>query len=320
MMPHVLRRKARMYNEQLILHATDGYKIAAAIYLPQDKPKGYLHICHGMSEYHQRYDHFARFIAQQGYAVGLHSHRGHGDNAHLNGTPLGYYGPKEGFHKVVEDVDFVMKHFRKTYDLPKPTLLGHSMGSIVIRRYIELYSLNVDTVIMMGTLMYAPIHQLGSVVAKTMARRNGGDAVATLIDQISFKGNNRKIKAPRTPKDWLTRDAAQVDQYLADPYCNYTSTYQFYADFMDGFKLVTQPKEMAKIRKDLPVLIISGDADPIGNYGKGIWKVARAYQKAGLTNVTVHLFDEMRHEILNEVNNELIYHTILQWLEKNNDN
>lgn len=309
-----------MFNEQVVLPTKDGYQLACAIYLPEHKPKGYLHICHGMSEYHQRYDHFARFIASQGYAVGLHSHRGHGDNAELNNTPLGYYGPEEGFHRVVDDVDFVITHFRATYDLPKPTLLGHSMGSIVVRRYIELYSERIARVIVMGTLVYSPVHRFGSIVAKAMAKRYGGDTAATLIDKISFEGNNRKIKTPRTSKDWLTRNHHQVDQYLADPYCSYTSTYQFYADFLDGFQLLSRPKEMAKVRKDLPMLIISGDADPIGNYGKGVWKVAHAYKHAGLTKVTVHLFDEMRHEILNEVNNTIIYHTILQWLEKNNDN
>ncbi|WP_010286231.1 alpha/beta hydrolase [Kurthia massiliensis] len=309
-----------MHNEQLILQAPDGYQIAAAIYLPEQTPRGYLHICHGMSEYHQRYDHFARFIAEQGYAVGLHSHRGHGDNAHLNGTPLGYYGPEEGFHKVVTDVDFVIQHLRQTYQLPKPTLLGHSMGSIVVRRYIELYSEHVQSVIIMGTLAHSAIHQIGAVVAKTMAKRYGGDAVASFIDRLSFSGNNRKIKSPRTPKDWLSRDAAQVDRYLDDPYCNYTSTYQFYADFMEGFELASRPSEIAKIRKDLSILCISGSADPIGSYGKGVWKVARTYYTAGISNVTVHLFDDMRHEILNETNNDVIYHTILQWLEKKNEN
>jgi len=305
-----------MRKEDEIFTMPDGYQIVTSIYLPDGDYKGYLHILHGMSEYHSRYDDFARYIAAHGYAVGLHSHRGHGENAALNHTPLGYYGPVDGFAKVVDDVDVVMTTFRQRYSLPKPILLGHSMGSIVTRRFIELYSDTIQKVIIMGTLVHTPKHQMAAVLAKKMAKRDGGDAVATIVDRLGASMNNRKIKDAKTPKDWLSTDAAQVQAYIHDPLCSYTSTNQFYADFMEGFELLSRPTEVAKIRKDLPMLLISGSDDPIGGYGKGVWKVARQYYDAGISKLSVHLFDGMRHEILNETNNQLIYQTILKWLEK----
>ncbi len=316
MMPHILQRMARMRKEEFILTTPDGYQLATAVYMPDGEQKGYLHILHGMSEYHGRYDDFARYIASNGYVVGLHSHRGHGKNAELNHTPLGYYGPTDGFNKVVEDVHFVMMTLRTRYDLPKPILLGHSMGSIVTRRFIELYSDTIQKVIIMGTLVHSPIHQVAAQLAKRLAKRDGEATEAKLIDRLGGSSNNRKIKNAETPKDWLSTDRAQVAAYLKDPYCNYTSTNQFYADFMEGFEVASRPTEVAKIRKDLPMLLISGSDDPIGGYGKGVWKVARQYYDAGISKLSVHLFDGMRHEILNETNNQLIYQTILKWLEK----
>ncbi len=291
----------------------DGHEVCVKTYMPAGDIAGHMHILHGMAEHSGRYDAFAREFAQLGYFISMHDHRGHGQTAEYNGE-LGFFAEQDGFSLIVEDAKEVIEYIRQQHELPELVLLGHSMGSFVARRYMQLYSHTVHKVILSGTGCYALSHAAGYPLAKVLAGVQGKHAPSQLLNNMGFASYNKSVIQPDTAFDWLTRDAQAVQQYIEDPQCGFVASHQFFVDVMSGLRIISNRAEMARIRPDLPVLLISGTADPVGNYGHGVYKVARQLQKAGVENIKVYLFEEMRHEILNELNKKQVYEVIKRWL------
>lgn len=316
MMQLILQRKDYMIKTQREIKGEDGHILVAMLYLPEQKIIGHVHVLHGMADHQQRYERFATFLTQQGYAVSTHDHRGHGQTAKRNGAPFGYFAAENGFEIVVDDVHRVIDAIREGHDWDTVTLVGHSMGSFIARRYIQKYSEDVKKVILIGTGSINTSYRAGLLAARFMVKQKGALAPAKLLQQLSFGTYNSRIEPIFTESDWLSSDRAEVQKYLADDWCGFTCTNQLYVDLLSGIRLISKEQEINKIRKSLPVLLISGKEDPVGEYGKGVWRVAKQYYHAEFTHVAVHLFEHKRHEILNEKNNEMVYKTILKWLEK----
>lgn len=296
------------------LTMSDGHLIFIRYYEPDGFPLGNFHILHGMAEHGGRYDAFASFLCEQGYYVTVHDHRGHGKTAELNGE-FGYFADENGFHRVVEDAFEVIQNAH-VHNQSLPTILfGHSMGSFIARRFIQLYSDLIDKCILCGTGATTSLHKVGNALAKTLARTQGKHTESKVLNDLSFGSFNRKIKNIRTPFDWICKNEEVVDTFIRDPLCGFIPTHQFFADLTDGLLLINKKKENEYIRKDLPVLLISGSFDPVGNLGKGVFQVANQLKNAGLEKVVVYLFEELRHEILNEKNNQMIFDCLLRWLE-----
>lgn len=296
---------------------SDGQRIYTRIYEPE-KAIGNFYILHGMGEHGERYEEFAQLLRREGYRVILPDHRGHGKTGEACGR-FGYFCDEDGFERVVEDVYEMMN---KTMDKELSCILfGHSMGSFLARRFIQLHSSLIHQCILCGTGLTTALHYLGNVLAKYLARIQGKEAESKWMNDLAFASFNKQFENAKTPYDWLSSDAKEVKEYIDDPYCGFIPTLQFFADLTDGLILIHRKEENRKIRKDLPVLLISGSEDPVGNNGKGVFQVAKQLADAGLQHVAVYLFEGMRHEILNEQNKELVYEVILRWLRTwNNKN
>lgn len=305
-----------MHKEQFVILTEDHHKLAVTIFEPENPPIGHIHILHGMAEHHERYSLFAEVLVNAGYFVSMHDHRGHGQTAKLNQATMGFLSEKNGFDKVVEDVKTVTEIVRQNKELPPMILFGHSMGSFIARRYCELYSKDLEKVIFCGTGAIGIEHYIGVNLAKFLAKTRGKTTKSTVMNELTFGNFNRKIKNAKTKFDWLSTDPTEVKKYLDDQACGFISTNQFFVDFLQGIITLSKQSELCRIRKDLPILLISGSNDPVGSYTKGIWLVAKQLQNCGLKNITVQLFEGMRHEILNEMNREFVFQRILQWLEK----
>ena len=196
-------------------------------------------------------------------------------------------------------------------------LFGHSMGSFLTRTYLIKHPDKYDGVILSGTGHQSPALVLGgNVAASVMAKLNGAMGDGTKLDSLAFGSYLSKIENPRTKFDWLSRDAEQVDKYIADPLCGFVGKIGLYRDMMQGIKFITDKNNIAQMNKEKPVYFMSGDGDPVGDYGKGVERAYKAFCDAGLHDVFMRLYPGGRHEMLNETNKEQVYQDILNWLNE----
>lgn len=302
--------------EQPVFTMDDGHKIQATVYKPDSLPIGHIHLLHGMAEHQLRYKDFAQQLVEVGYLVSSHDHRGHGETAVLNNAIIGYYADKDGFERVVKDVHEVLTAIQQQNGQLRLTIFGHSMGSFIARRYAQRYSETLHNAIFCGTGATTPLHVIGHQLAKVLVKTNGAKTPSRIMNRLSFGSFNKGIPNVLTNFDWICSDENVVQKYIEDTHCGFIATNQFFVDLTGGLMTINKQAEIDKIRKDLPVLFIAGGDDPVGEKGKGVYKVAEQLKAAQMTDVTVSLFEGMRHEILNEKNKQHVYDVVLRWLKK----
>lgn len=296
---------------------SDGHLIYVMKCIPSDTPIGHVHLMHGLAEHIERYDAFIDFLIDRGFIVSGHDHRGHGKTAGKNGQ-LGYFADHAGFERITEDAREVLLAVREGIrDVPL-ILFGHSMGSFVARRYMQKYSDSLSKVILSGTAFDPGVMgNMGKLIGKVASKIKSPQTESPLLNSLAFGGFNKKIDNPETPFDWLTRDEEEVRKYIEDPLCGFIPSNQLYVDMFGGMRAIHKESEIMKIRKDLPVLIISGGKDPVGKDGKDIFKVAESMKNAGMKNITVQLVEGARHELLKEIGKEQTMKFIYKWMMKN---
>ncbi|MEC5425346.1 alpha/beta hydrolase [Virgibacillus sp. C22-A2] len=277
-----------------------------------DKPKAVVQLSHGMAEHIQRYGEFANYLVKQDIFVYGNDHRGHGKTGEQQGL-LGYFSQDNGFAKTTNDLHVITKRIKQDHPSTPIFLIGHSMGSFLARSYIQQYSELINGAILSGT-GYFPL--LKTKAGKYLAGMLPPKEESKLMNSLAFGNYNKKIKHKNTGFDWLSREEKAVQKYNDDPQTGFIPTARFFYDLMSGLGIIQDDKLNKDIRKNLPLLLLSGDADPVGDYAKGIWKTAHLYEKAGLEKVTTMLFTEGRHELLHELNKEEVYRAIHDWMER----
>lgn len=301
---------------EITIEMTDGFLVHSVVLQPEGEPKGHIHLLHGMAEHIARYEEFAHYLAGQGYVVSGHDHRGHGKTAELNGQ-LGHFADAGGFERVVQDVYEVVADLRTKYPAQRFILFGHSMGSFVARRFIQLHGQEVDLVVFSGTGGDPGVSRVaGQAVAYLHGKKNGFDQPNRYLNKLVFGGFNKTIQNPKTPFDWLSTNPEVVANYCADSACGFVPTTRFFADLFEGLGKIHSQREINHIPKKLPMLLFSGSDDPVGNQGKGLYSVAKQYNQAGIEDVTVMLFEGGRHEMLNENNRQDVFEAVSNWIEK----
>lgn len=282
-------------------------------YRPETEPKGIVQLVHGIAEHIARYDDFASFLADNGYIVAAHDQMGHGQSA---GDPdtWGWFGEKDGWGKAVEDIHKLHDIMTSRYPGKPYFLLGHSMGSFLARTYIIRHRSGLDGAIISGTGHLNDVMILGSrVICAREIRLHGTRYRSGLLNRLAF-GSYNKGFAGRTDFDWLTRDEKIVDNYVADPLCGFVATTGLMRDMTEGIYTITRTKKIELMNRNLPILFISGDKDPVGEQGKGVIRAYKAFLKCGMKDVTLKLYHDGRHEMLNELNKAEVYQDILSWL------
>ena len=296
-------------RKEFTVPSSDGvHQVHAVLWLPEGEPKAVVQLVHGICEYALRYEPFAGFLTEHGFAVAGHDHLGHG----LTAKGPEEYGYFTDWWDLVRDVRGVQLKVKETYPELPYFLLGHSMGSFVARTFLIDYPGAVDGCILSGTGQESAV----TVAAgKLLTGLGDPHKVNKLFYQLSIGAYNRKFAPARTGADWICRDEAVVDRYLADPLCNFQTTAGMNHAMMAGLQYVARKKNLAKMDKDTPVYFFAGDADPVGAMGKGVQKVAGWFKEAGVKDVTVKLYPGGRHEMLNETNREEVFGDTLAWLE-----
>ncbi len=275
-----------------------------------DHVKGVIVIAHGMAETIERYQAFAERLTESGYVVYGINQRGHGSKAEM----LGYLG-EDGWYKMKEDLKNVVELAKTTY-IGKPVFVfGHSMGSFLTRDFLLDYTYLIDGVILSGTGFYSKIElKLGQWLSKRDIAQHGDRHISTFIDNIAFGKNNKKIKDAKTPFEWLSRDTNKVNAYMTDPLCGQIHPSSFFYLFFSALENILYNGEYSNFKPKLPLFLMSGDMDPVGNYGKGVEKSAEKYKEIGF-DVQLKLYKEGRHEMLNEINRNEVFNDVVAWLD-----
>ena len=296
--------------------STGRTSIHALKCVPDGKPRAVVQIAHGIAEHIDRYRPFMEFLADNGFVVAGNSHLGHGKSIRVP-EEQGFFAEKDGWWRVVDDMDKLHDIMSKEYPELPYVLFGHSMGSFLTRTYLIKHPDKYDGVILSGTGHQSPALVLGGNAAATvMAKLNGVMGDGAKLDSLAFGTYLNKIENPRTKFDWLSRDAEQVDKYIADPLCGFVGKIGLYRDMMQGVKFITDKKNIAQMNKEKPVYFMSGDGDPVGDYGMGVERAYKAFCDAGLHDVFMRIYPGGRHEMLNETNKEQVYQDILNWLNE----
>lgn len=276
---------------------------------------GVVQIAHGVAEYGARYESFARFLCGHGFAVVANDHLGHGKSL-VEDCPMVYFGDENGWRHAVEDMEELRRRTAKVFPGVPYFLFGHSMGSFLSRTHLIRYPGRLDGCVLCGTGHMSPaLIAGGKLIADREIRRLGRKAYSAKADQLAFGAYNKPFAPNRTRFDWISTSEANVDAYIADPLCGGDTTLGLFRDMLGGLGIITKQANIERMDKDLPVLFIAGDQDPVGEMGKGVRRAYQAFRKAGVRDVSIKLYHGLRHEILNEASRRYVYQDVLDWLE-----
>lgn len=303
-------------KKHIYFPSSDGKtKLHAVIWEPETAPRAILQIAHGMVEYVERYEGFAAFLNSHGILVAGNDHLGHG-LSYTEEWQKGYFAKEKGDICALQDLHRLTLLLQKKYpDIPH-FLFGHSMGSFFNRRYLCTYPNEIDGAIISGTgWQPVPVLKGGLAVVKLLSLLKGERFRSKLVTAMAFGNINKAFEPVKTSKDWLTRDVAVAEKYLADPNCGFLFTLNGYRALFRSMLLAQDMEQLRKMDEDLPVLFISGEMDPVGDFGKGVKKAVNVFYASGMEDVECILYPEARHELTNELNKEEVFQDVLEWLE-----
>lgn len=296
------------------LPSNDGvHKLHVVVWQPDGAPKAVLQLSHGMIEFIERYEGLAQYLNEQDILVIGNDHLGHGHTAGRD-EDLGYFCPEHMSETVVKDLHTVTEYAKKEYPGIPYFLLGHSMGSFMARRYLMTYGDELTGAILCGTgeqtsaTLFA-----GKTAAGILGAFKGQRYRSEFIRKTSFKGYNDRFEK-RTENDWLTKDQSIVDWYNDHKFCTFGFTINGYKTLFEVLTYIQKQENYNKIPKNLPVYMIAGEDDPVGNYGEGVKHIYQQYKDSGIKDISIKLYPNDRHEILNELDKETVYADVADWI------
>lgn len=278
------------------------------------EPRGILQITHGMVEYIERYDGFARYMNEKGFLVVGHDHLGHGQSV-TDPSRWGYFGPN-GSDTLVADMHGLRLRTREQYPVLPYFMLGHSMGSFLLRKYLYLHGEGLAGAIVMGTGSQPDAAvRTGKLLCSLLARLRGWDYRSRMIHNLAFAGNDKRFAGEGIRNSWLTRDLEVVKAYNATPACSFRFTLSGFYALFDTIWAINRPWNMGRMPRELPLFFVAGAEDPVGNFGSGVKKAFGIYQGLKMEDLTLKLYEKDRHEILNELDKTQVYEDIYRWIE-----
>ena len=303
----------KKYTEKIA--STDSKNnLNVIIWETEKEPIGVIQIVHGMAEYIDRYDNFAKYMTEQGFNVIGHDHLGHGHSV-SDERDYGFFAEENGDKIIIEDMHSVTQYAREKWEELPNFILGHSMGSFCLRQYLTKYSNDVFGAIIMGTgWIPSAAALLGKTIATNTCKSKGSHTVNPLLIKLTLEPYNKPFAPARTNCDWLSRDEKQVDLYVNDKLCGFDFTAGAYKDFFTILEKIAKNRQLIGMRKSLPILITSGSVDPVGGK-KACEKLNAQYKRCGIDDVTLKLWENDRHEILNELDKSDVYRYIYNWLK-----
>ncbi len=308
-------------QQEYTFNSSDGHSVIhCRKWLPEGSPVAVVQLVHGMVEYIERYDGFATFLATKGYVVVGHDHIGHGHS--VDGMEeLGIMTGKHPSDFMVEDMYAHYAMTKKAYPGLKYFILGHSMGSYMLRKFLSVksaYLEDLNGAVIMGTGMEkASLCNGGLAVIAVLSLFKGKDYRSPFVRDMMFSEPYKQFDCYGKDygNSWISKNVENVEKYYHDPYCTYMFSLNAYKALTEAVKYACSQECVTKMRTGMPILVVSGDADPVGNLGEGTKAAAESLKKGGIKDVTLKLYHGDRHEILNELDREQVYEDIYQWFE-----
>ncbi len=303
-------------KERVTFPSADGiHEIVANLFLPTVSPRGVIQFAHGMAEHADRYDAIGAFFAENGYVFAINNHLGHGETA-LSPEELGFFAPEDGADTVVTDLyKFSLLLGSRFPGLPL-ILMGHSMGSFLVRLYAMQYGEMLSSLVILGTSGPNPAVKMGKLLASINASLFGMRHRSRFIRKIAFTGYLSRCGKNPSPNAWISTLKDCEETYDKDEKCGFTFTAQGYYDLFDMLDRVNRPDAVLSYPRDMSVYIASGSEDPVGAYGKGPEILARRMRAAGMSDVTLTLYAGARHELHNEFCKEQFLSDLLAYLNE----
>ena len=281
--------------------------------VPEGEVRAIVQLSHGMVEFIDRYKPLAEYLAARGILVTGNDHLGHGGSIRTR-ADYGYFAEPDGNRTVLDDLHAMTVLTKQLYPGVPYFLLGHSMGSFYARQYLCEWGSELDGAIILGTgFQPKALVAFARTVCRVLAVFFGWQHRSRLVAELSFLGYNKGLEG-RTTHDWLNRDAAEVDKYLADERCTFTFTLNAYYSMFSGILRLHDPAFLARMPKDLPLLFLAGTADPVGDRGKGVLRAIQSLKAAGVQNIRCKLYPGARHELLVETNRQEVFADSAAWL------
>ena len=293
----------------------DGYITQLFCYeTAKDTILGNIVIFHGMAEHHGRYLDFIQTLTNEGFDVYTYDHRGHGTDKKLD--ELGFVTKKNGATLLVSDALTVCNYVKENGRSKKLALFGHSMGSMVLRCLMQTFDSMDCAIVCSSTMPPVAVSKFGTFIGTIVCVFRGADKRSPFLQKAMFEGKAYTSLCTRTSCDWLTRNNTIVGKYIDDPYCGFLCTASFYRDLTVLAARSATKRLIAKTRRNLPILFLTGTKDPVGGCGTQIPKLHQLYNSLGFEHAEIKLYPEARHELLNETNYEEIYDDIITYFKK----
>ena len=302
-----------MRENHFIFTADDGAKLFVYRWLPDvGIGKAVVHIAHGLAEHAGRYEPLAEVLTEHGYVVFANDQRGHGKTAQRP-EDVGHFADNDGWQRILRDIEELARLERNEFFGHRVILFGHSMGSLVAQHLAtrDLF----DAVAMSGANgILSPLARIGKWIAKFERWRLGKRGKSELINNLTFDAFNKAFQPNRTSFDWLSRDEAEVDKYIADPMCGFLCSTQLWVDLLGAMTEAADPRFRARVPKQLPMYLFSGSKDQVNDEGRGSTALAESYRSIGMEKVSYRIFTGARHETLNELNREEVTEHLVDWM------
>ncbi|MFA5635841.1 MAG: alpha/beta hydrolase [Anaerovoracaceae bacterium] len=284
-------------------------------YTPDGKPKAIVQIAHGMAEHFGRYQEFAEYLAGVGFVVCGNDHLGHGETAPTQ-EDLGYFGKNDGWINMTDDLHLLTLKMKQKYGNLPYFLIGHSMGSLLTRAYLSSYGKELSGAVLIGTSGENPAAKAALPLISLIRKAKGDRHRSGLIYYLAFGNYNKRYEKGSRKLAWMSQDDEVLNAFKADPKCNFILTVAGFRDLMKVLIYVSRKDWASEVPQKLPVILLSGDKDPVGDFGQGTRQVFKQLQMAKVEDLSLKLYPGLRHEILNEPGKEQIHKDILEWLQK----
>ena len=297
-------------HERVTLQASDGHEIHVQVWTPAESARGVIQILHGLGEYGDRYARFAAAATAQGFAVGVHDHRGHGTYSEHSG----FFAAQDGWALLVTDALLVHEHLAQKFQGIPAILLGHSMGSYLAQNFAMNYGERLDALLLSSSTWAPRVRTMaGHLLARFECWRLGAHCNSALLDKLGFGNFNKRFAPARTELDWISRDSDEVDAYVADPLCGGPYTAGLWRDLTGGLLEIASDASLTRVPTSLPILISGGEEDPVGGE-RGMGKLAMHFAQTGHARLHVIVYPGGRHEMLNDINRDQVAADWLDWI------